>query len=426
MREVVSGMFVALTLKVGGSALAFAFNVAIARLLGAEGTGIYFLALAVTTIGSVVGRVGLDNTLLRYVAANATHDDWGKVLGVYAIGIRISVMVSGIVTLIIFSTATWTATTLFHKPELAEPLRWMSFSVLPSSLLNLQAESLKGLKRLREAMFIQGIVVPLVALALILPLTQSAGVLGASISYVIGAVIAAILGAWAWRYAVKDYDKAAPIFPIADVWASCRPLFVVSIMNNGIRSWAPLFLLGIWASSHDAGIFGAALRLLNLTTFVLFTLNNVLAPKFTELYVKGDMQALARTARHSTLLMAILASPIFIVLIFASHWVMSFLYGKDFESGATILAIMAMGQIINVFTGPVGTVLIVSGNEQFTQNITIFGSASLLILCVILIPIWGGFGAALAMALSATGLSLASARYVHKNLKIAAVPFISW
>lgn len=58
MREVARGTLLAFVLKLGGSGLAFAFNVAVARLMGAEGAGLYFLALAVTTIGSVIGVSG--------------------------------------------------------------------------------------------------------------------------------------------------------------------------------------------------------------------------------------------------------------------------------------------------------------------------------------------------------------------------------
>ena len=102
MREVARGTMLAFVLKVIGAGLAFAFSVAVARMLGAEGAGLYYLALAVTTIGSVIGRVGLDNSLLRFVATRATHDDWASVKGVYALGVRMAVMASGVVTLIVF------------------------------------------------------------------------------------------------------------------------------------------------------------------------------------------------------------------------------------------------------------------------------------------------------------------------------------
>ena len=51
MREVALGASQAFVLRAMGALLAFLFNVALARLLGAAGAGLYFLAL-------VVGRKG--------------------------------------------------------------------------------------------------------------------------------------------------------------------------------------------------------------------------------------------------------------------------------------------------------------------------------------------------------------------------------
>ena len=42
MQEVARGTMLAFALKIVGSSLAFGFNVAVARLLGAEGAGLYF------------------------------------------------------------------------------------------------------------------------------------------------------------------------------------------------------------------------------------------------------------------------------------------------------------------------------------------------------------------------------------------------
>src|SRR5574340_239897 len=82
MKEIVSGAAVALSLKVVAAGTAFALHVVLARLLGAEGTGIYFLAFTVIAIGAVIGRLGLDNAMLRYIAAHASVQDWSAVKGV--------------------------------------------------------------------------------------------------------------------------------------------------------------------------------------------------------------------------------------------------------------------------------------------------------------------------------------------------------
>lgn len=48
--EVLRGAGLAFLLRGVGAGLAFLLNVAIGRMLGAEGTGVYFLALSVTSI----------------------------------------------------------------------------------------------------------------------------------------------------------------------------------------------------------------------------------------------------------------------------------------------------------------------------------------------------------------------------------------
>ena len=410
MQEVMKGASLAFVLRVLGAGFAFAFNVVIARLLGADGAGLYFLALSVTVIGSVIGRVGLDNTLLRFTATHATKGEWGKVKGVYALGMRIAVTVSGGLSLLGFWLAPWMAEVLFHKPELAEPLRWMSLSILPFALLNLQAESLKGLKRIRDAMLVQGIGVPLIGLLLIWPLARVAGVEGAAWAYLAAAVLVALLGVWAWRRTVVEHFAVAAVFPFKDLWASCKPLFVTSLMNQAILPWAPLFLLGIWASSDEVGVFGAATRAAMLVNMVLGTVNNVLAPKFAELYARGETEALGRTARRSALMITLLASPIFLVLFFGGKWVMM-LFGPEFAEGALALAILAAGQFVNTLTGSVNHVLIVTGNEVIA-------------ICVMLIPSMYSVGAAIATATATASISIVSAYMVWKRLGIVTIPFL--
>ena len=66
LREVLTGASIAFLLRVLGAAAAFALNMVIGRLLGAEGAGLYFLALSVALIGSLLAQLGLANTLLRF------------------------------------------------------------------------------------------------------------------------------------------------------------------------------------------------------------------------------------------------------------------------------------------------------------------------------------------------------------------------
>ncbi|HNB00522.1 MAG TPA: oligosaccharide flippase family protein, partial [Nitrosomonas sp.] len=128
MIEVARGTILAFILKVIGAGLAFAFNVAIARLLGAEGAGLFFLALSVTAVGSVLGRVGLDNTLLRFIATHTAKGEISLVKGVYSLGMRLAITVSCALSLLGFLLSPWIAIEIFNKPALTESLQWMSLA----------------------------------------------------------------------------------------------------------------------------------------------------------------------------------------------------------------------------------------------------------------------------------------------------------
>ena len=423
MSEVVRSSLLAFVLKVGGSGLAFAFNVVLARILGAQGTGIYFLALSVSAIGSVIGRVGLDNSMLRFTAEHAAKGEWGKVEGVYSLGMKIAVVASGSLALIGFILAPWLSESLFQKSDLAEPLRWMSLSILPFAVLNLQAESFKGIKNIRNAMLLQSIGVPLFGLFLIWPLAQIAAVTGAAWTYFTATSLVMFIGLGSWRRKTAENITNIPPYPFHDLWASCKPLLITSVMNRAVMPWVPFFLLGIWATSEEVGIFGAASRVALLVGFMLTTVNNVLAPKFSELYAKGEMEAMRQTAQRSALLMTVLASPLFVVMIFGGKWIM-IMFGPAFVNGSFVLAILAAGQFVNSLTGSVNYVLIATGNEAIVRNTTLLWATIQIVICFLLIPSQGYLGAAIAMATATAGINLTAAYMVWKQTGIITIPFL--
>lgn len=415
--EVMQGVAWSLTLKIIGSGIGFAFNVAVARLLGVEGAGVFFLALAIVTIGSVVGRLGLDNALLRFVSAGASVRDWERVNGVYALGLQVAILASSAVTVIIFASSSFLANVLFMKPELTETLRWMSFSIVPFTLLNLHAESLKGLKRVGGAMLVQGISLPLLSLAVIYPLVKMGGVSGAAWAYNIAAFVTAVLGLCLWNQATALHKKVSGVFSYKELWNSCKHLAVAAILNRAVLPWAPIFFLGIWASNAEVGIFSVANRTVMLVTLLLFSVNNILAPKFSELYVKNDIVSLERTAQLMAKITLLFTSPIFLVLIFFGKEVMGG-FGEAFRSGGIVLTILSIGQLVNVATGSVGVLLVATGNEKSYQQITVYSTFFLIVLSVVMIPLLGAMGAAIAASVAVAVNNISASWMVYSKLKI--------
>ncbi|UZJ41948.1 flippase [Prosthecochloris sp. SCSIO W1101] len=422
MLEVINGAAVALVLKLLGAGLTFLFNLFLARTLGAEGAGLYFLALTVTTIATVFGRMGLDNTLLRFTAANVAVDDWAAVKGVYVKGMKLALIASSLSAVAVFVFAPLLADKVFQKPELVISMRWMSLAIVPMTFVMLYAQALKGLKRIRDSFIVFGVGVPTISLTVFLLLGGSFGVKGAVWAYASGAILTALSGIILWRVATPQLRKVSASFRTNDLLKSSVPLFWVASLNMLIN-WTAIFALGIWGTKEDVGVFSMASRTAMLTSLILTSVNSISAPKFAELYKKKDLAALSATARNTAKLMTIIACPLLLLFLVAPNWVMG-MFGEEFQKGGILLSILATGQFVNVATGSVGYLLMMSGNEKLMRNNMAFVAVMSVVLSAILIPIYGAFGAVIVIAVCLSLQNLIAAYMVSSRLGINAIPFL--
>lgn len=419
-RQLLKGVALAFALRVVGAACAFALNVVIGRLLGVQGAGLYYLALSVSSIGAVIARLGMDHATLRFVAAEIADDNWNRAAGVLVQAIKLTATAGLIMSLVILATARLISEHVFSEPSLTGPLRWISLSILTFALMMLMAESLKGLSRVRDAMLVSGVIYPVVALALIWPLSKFAGASGAALAYVLGTGVAMLFGFVVWLRQ-GSLPWARPAFELSTLWASANRLWVMSMINSALLPWAPLLLLGIWGSTEDTGIFVAAARLATLLTFLLAAMITVAAPRFSKLYAKGYLDDLRRLACRFSLFLTLATSPILALMVLQGSWLMG-LFGQDFTRGGVALSILALGQAVNAVTGPAGYLLMMTGHEQDIRNSSILATALMGISALILIPSYGLLGAAISGATAVAGMNLFNSVLVKLRLGFFVFP----
>jgi O-antigen/teichoic acid export membrane protein len=422
MLEVIKGASTGFVLRLLGAGLGFAFHVMLARMLGAEGAGLYFLAFSVATITTIFGRMGLDSTFVRFTAANASVGDWAAVKGLYKKGVSLALVVSFTASLIMFIGAPWMAGSVFSKPELAIMIQWMSLAIIPASLFMLHGELLRGLRRVRDFQLVRFVLVNLIAIPGIYFLSGVWGVKGAIWAYTISASLTALAGWLMWRRATPQLRGIQGRFPTDRLLQSSMPLLGTALLGLGMGS-ASTVLLGVWGSSAEVGVFAVAFRAAMLITLILFSFNAIIAPKFAALYRQGDIKAIRSTARNSIVLMALVACPVFFLFLLSPDRIMA-LFGPQFVGASTVLVVLAAGQFINTSTGSVGLLLTMSGHERVARNNAFFSMAANLALSLILIPRYGALGAAVAFSISLSLKNLHGVFLVQKHLSIKLWSFV--
>ena len=168
----------------------------------------------------------------------------------------------------------------------------------------------------------------------------------------------------------------------------------------------------------DVGVYRVALQLTTAGTFLTAAIAGTLTPKFSNWSAKGDLTQIPGILTKSVTYGLLLAVPTAAGGILLSDRLLYFFYGAEFAAGGAACAILLLLQIVNVFMVFLGTTL--SAIDHARQSFYASGSAALLnvALNVLLIPIIGIEGAAVASLVSITLNAVLLWYYLRQHLSV--------
>jgi O-antigen/teichoic acid export membrane protein len=395
-----------------GAVCTLLLQVMIAHQFGASGSGIYFLALSITTIAASIVRLGMENPVAKHVAAYRVENNSSKIVGIVNLASRTTFIISVVVASIIFSMTSVISEKVFGEPELALPLKIMAIAIVPLSLSVIYAKALQGINETSKAMLAQGFLIPLFASTGIYIAASKIDVLGAVLIYVLAAFLTMVFSVVMWAFACRGWKYANASFPKKVLFKNSWPLLLTTIIELFIQ-FSPFFVLAVWATIEEVGIFSVAQRTSSITSLFLVASNVVLAPKIAELFHKEDLRGLINYTSYTGLLVTIAASPIILTCLAFPKWVMSF-FGEDFTKGWIILMVLSVGQLVNLLTGSVAFILIMTGHEKTHLRASMIAAILSITISILLIPSFGIYGAAISVAAPLVLVNLIRAYYVKK------------
>lgn len=387
-------------IRIFGAGLTFLMYLYLGRLLGAAGFGLFSLAYTLISILAIFSRLGLDTLTMRSVAAHDEAHRSGHARAELK-PVLTATLIASVIVIAILATASQTiSTTLFGKPELQPVLLGMTPFLLFMVIGYLIGEAFKGLHHTITAMLIQYGTHPLLFLILL--------VLIASVSTPSPELVAQLFSATAipvvivsliYWYKTTRYNSTVVIKSVISTTKNGLPMLLMAT-GGLLLSWTDVIVLGIFESKESVGIYSVASRTALLTNLVLVTVNAIVAPKFSQLYSKGDMDGLKQLANRATRMMIVIVIAPTLILIFVPEWVLG-LFGEEFSVGATILIVLTIGQFVSVACGSVGYLLIMTNHEKVMQMIMLVSALVNIVLSVALVHVMGVIGVAWATAISA-------------------------
>lgn len=394
-----------------GALSGFVMSLFIARVLSPMETGYFFLAITVISVLCPIGLLGTDTACLRFIGGYAAEDDWARSREVALVTWRWAgtVLFLGSSTLLV--TAPWLAENLFKKPGFGCVLQAMSPALALMGGGMLLAAQLQAVRRTTQSVFILSICVPVCVISgiWIFPVETA---LAATKIYVLSGIIALSIGVY-WWCRVAALSPRQGIDKI-HLWNTCKPLWAITILS-AIATWSSQFFAGMWVSAEEVGHLAVAQRTANLVSFILITVNFIVAPRFAALYKQEKHKEFRELALRSVRLMSVCGAPVVLSLCFFPSEVMN-LFGVAFRSAAPLLVILAIGQYVNVITGSVGFMLTMSGHERDLRKLTLIAGLFTVLLTLTLTFFYGVIGAAISNALSVAVQNLGAVWLVRKRL----------
>jgi O-antigen/teichoic acid export membrane protein len=185
-----------------------------------------------------------------------------------------------------------------------------------------------------------------------------------------------------------------------------------------LNSRTDLLMLGGLKGAYDVGVYAIASRAAELTSITMAAVNMVLAPKIAALHGSGQMDVMRRMVRSATRRVLLASVPLASILFFGARPLLGYFYGERFEAGALPLQILVISQVVVVGSGPLGTLLNMTGLTRVNSNNMMVAVALNVALNAILIPRFGATGAATATAISLISSRLLLSYQVQRQLEL--------
>lgn len=417
-KELITGGLVSLALKTFAGTIGFIVTVFITRLLGAEDSGLFYLALTIITLLAAMYRLGLEHVATRFVGAYSAEQDWRAVNGLYRASVFFICAIGIPLTLLFVSFADWLASVLFQKPDLGPLLSIMLFAALPFALYWLHAHCFQGLKDMFGFQVFQNLASMLLLLTgigvyMISFQTLQLDLMVVGKLYLAATLMTLFFAMLRWlRKPWVSFTEAE--FDTSKIMRMAIPMYGVTIIGFATTSMSQI-TLGIAHSAADLGVYNAAFRTAMLISLILMATNSIVLPKYASLFHQNKLSELHRLVILTTRIMIALCIPVLLLMLSYSEKIMS-VFGSEFITGAPALVILTVGQFINVATGSVAGLLHMTGNERYSLVVTSITLIVMLILCLTLIPQYGLVGAAIAHAVSISLQMLLFTAAVHRTL----------
>ena len=402
-----------------GAGLTCMAQLVIARIIGPESYGVYAYVLAWVTMLAYLSTLGFHVSLLRFVPAYQVKEEWALVRGVIqysqrgAAGTAITVVLVGVCSIVALNGSL--------RPELALTFL-IGIAAVPFLTLHfIVASVVRAFGAITAALAPErivrdGLLLLIVAAVFWGDLYRLDATLAMGATLFSSIAMLGLVCIFLRRLRPPALDHARPTYTPGDWWRPTLPLTVIMIADN-LMSRSAVISLGLVGNTRDAGIFALAFNMAILISLPRMAVATAFAPTVSALFAREDRTGLQTLSANAACLSLLGSACVAIPLILLARPLLAW-FGHDFEAGAPILTILALGQVFAAACGPQQHLITMTGHERAGAAILAVCAASSFAGCIFMIRWFGMTGAAFATTAALVGWNVAMGIFIQRGLHL--------
>lgn len=376
----------------------FILRMILGRELGAENLGIYTLAFTIYLLGMQFAAFGIGSALTKYVSEYLV--DRATVKRYVSSGMMTSIITGSLVGGVLFLLAPFIANSFFNIPQLQDLI---CFNALCFPFIAIQKAvlgTLNGYRKMHLYAFLNIVQnVAVVLTSIYLAIGTGLGVTGAVLGFVVPTIVISALSPLLVR---DDFGDKSDFWNKTALRTTTVFGFFIVLQNsvNFLNTQVDSILIGHFLGPTDVGIYAVAVLFAETLTLIPSAVQRVTVPVTSMMYGKGDITGV-RTLFFSTLKKSFLIT-IFLALaivVLAPNLII-LLFNAEYLPSYPSLLILLIGYTAYCSLTSVGATLSSIGKVRIPFLISAVCAIMNVILNVILTPLFGIEGAAVATTLS--------------------------
>ena len=415
-------------LRVSGAIFGILTQFLLARFLGADEVGLFFVVLGLASILSIICTLGYPMLVPRIAAEASVETDSSKLSsfmlqawldsGVMCLFLIFLMM---IIAWIVFSNSV-----SFHMIMVFAALNLPGFV-----LLRLNGALANALKYFDLGFLPDIFVRPFLLLAVVLVLSISISQMSIEIILFVHAVTAIIL-AFVQFFLLRDRTdlqvfsikaRAGSNKKLRQDWRHRAPPMIIIALFTNVFADLDIVITRLYLNDAETGIFGVCLKISLFIGFAIQVIYQLILRDTADALHIGDdkeLQMVINRANFLTLLSSVIAT--IIILVFGKE-LLGF-FGAPFQIGYESLVLLMFAQVVRAAMGPASQILTLTGHERSCWPVFLSCMVLLFVGNLVLIPWIGLAGAALTVVIVYAMWSIWMALLVREKLGVTTSFFL--